>query len=150
MNYVESNLTSLVRVTGVVTRRTGVFPQLKYVKFNCLKCGSILGPFFQDSNEEIRISFCTNCKSKGPFRVNGEKTVYRNYQRVTLQEAPGTVPAGRLPRHREVILLADLVDVSKPGEEVEVTGIYKNNYDGNLNGQRTGSPSLHGDRGKFC
>ncbi|CCF57270.1 hypothetical protein KAFR_0C02770 [Kazachstania africana CBS 2517] len=129
----ETNLTSLVRVTGVVTRRTGVFPQLKYVKFNCLKCGSILGPFFQDSNEEIRISFCTNCKSKGPFSINGEKTVYRNYQRITLQEAPGTVPAGRLPRYREVILLADLVDICKPGEEVEVTGIYKNNYDGNLN-----------------
>lgn len=129
----EINLNSLVRVTGVVTRRTGVFPQLKYVKFNCLKCGSVLGPFFQDSNEEIRISFCTNCKSKGPFSINGEKTVYRNYQRITLQEAPGTVPAGRLPRHREVILLSDLVDVSKPGEEVEVTGIYKNNYDGNLN-----------------
>lgn len=129
----QSNLSTLVRVTGVVTRRTGVFPQLKYVKFNCLKCGSILGPFFQDSNEEIKISFCTNCKSKGPFSINGEKTVYRNYQRITLQEAPGTVPAGRLPRHREVILLADLVDVSKPGEEIEVTGIYKNNYDGNLN-----------------
>ncbi|QLL32716.1 hypothetical protein HG536_0D02380 [Torulaspora globosa] len=129
----ECNLNSLVRVTGVVTRRTGVFPQLKYVKFNCLKCGSVLGPFFQDSNDEIKISFCTNCKSKGPFNVNGEKTVYRNYQRLTLQEAPGTVPAGRLPRHREVILLADLVDISKPGEEVEVTGIYKNNYDGNLN-----------------
>ncbi|KAL3231484.1 DNA replication licensing factor MCM2 [Nakaseomyces bracarensis] len=129
----ESNLSTLVRVSGVVTRRTGVFPQLKYVKFNCLKCGSILGPFFQDSNEEIRISFCTNCKSKGPFSINGEKTVYRNYQRITLQEAPGTVPAGRLPRHREVILLADLVDICKPGEEIEVTGIYKNNYDGNLN-----------------
>lgn len=41
----QSNLSTLVRVTGVVTRRTGVFPQLKYVKFNCLKCGSILGPF---------------------------------------------------------------------------------------------------------
>lgn len=129
----ESNLGSLVRVTGVVTRRTGVFPQLKYVKFNCLKCGTILGPFFQDSNEEIRISFCTNCKSKGPFSINGEKTVYRNYQRITLQEAPGTVPAGRLPRHREVILLSELVDIAKPGEEIEVTGIYKNNYDGGLN-----------------
>lgn len=129
----ESNLGSLVRVTGVVTRRTGVFPQLKYVKFNCLKCGTVLGPFFQDSNEEIKISFCTNCKSKGPFSINGEKTVYRNYQRITLQEAPGTVPAGRLPRHREVILLSELVDVAKPGEEIEVTGIYKNNYDGGLN-----------------
>ena len=129
----ESNLGSLVRVTGVVTRRTGVFPQLKYVKFNCLKCGTVLGPFFQDSNEEIRISFCTNCKSKGPFSINGEKTVYRNYQRITLQEAPGTVSAGRLPRHREVVLLSELVDIAKPGEEIEVTGIYKNNYDGGLN-----------------
>ncbi|CCE64227.1 hypothetical protein TPHA_0H00160 [Tetrapisispora phaffii CBS 4417] len=129
----ESHLGSLVRVVGVVTRRTGVFPQLKYVKFNCLKCGIVLGPFFQDSTEEIKISFCTNCKSKGPFSMNGEKTVYRNYQRITLQESPGTVPAGRLPRHREVILLADLVDIAKPGEDIEVTGIYKNNYDGSLN-----------------
>ncbi|KAI5948893.1 MCM2 [Candida theae] len=129
----ETNLNQLVKVSGVVTRRTGVFPQLKYVKFDCLKCGVVLGPFIQDSNSELKISFCTNCQSKGPFKMNSEKTLYRNYQRVTLQEAPGTVPAGRLPRHREVILLSDLVDVAKPGEEIEVTGIYKNNYDGNLN-----------------
>lgn len=129
----ETHLNSLVRVSGVVTRRTGVFPQLKYVKFNCLKCGATLGPYYQDSNEEIKISFCTNCRSKGPFRINMEKTLYRNYQRITIQESPGSVPAGRLPRHREVILLWDLVDIAKPGEEVEVTGIYKNTYDGNLN-----------------
>ncbi|AET38086.1 MCM DNA helicase complex subunit MCM2 Ecym_2352 [Eremothecium cymbalariae DBVPG len=135
----EANLNSLIRVTGVVTRRTGVFPQLKYVKFNCLKCGSILGPYYQDSNEEIKITFCTNCRSKGPFRTNMEKTLYRNYQRLTLQESPGTVPAGRLPRHREVILLWDLVDTAKPGEEIEVTGVYKNTYDGSLNA-RSGFP----------
>lgn len=129
----ENNLNHLVKISGVVTRRTGVFPQLKYVKFDCLKCGSVLGPFMQDSNTEIKISFCTNCRSKGPFRINSEKTLYRNYQRITLQEAPGTVPAGRLPRHREVILLWDLVDIAKPGEEIEVVGIYKNNYDGQLN-----------------
>ena len=129
----ESNLNQLVKVSGVVTRRTGVFPQLKYVKFDCLKCGVVLGPYVQDSNTEVKISFCTNCQSKGPFKLNSEKTLYRNYQRITLQEAPGTVPAGRLPRHREVILLSDLVDVAKPGEDIEVTGIYKNNYDGNLN-----------------
>lgn len=129
----ENNLNQLIKVTGVVTRRTGVFPQLKYVKFDCLKCGVVLGPFIQDANTEVRISFCTNCQSKGPFKMNSEKTLYRNYQRITLQESPGTVPAGRLPRHREIILLSDLVDVAKPGEEIEVTGIYKNNYDGTLN-----------------
>ena len=35
----RSNLNKLVRVAGVVTRRTGVFPQLKYVKFDCqMRC----------------------------------------------------------------------------------------------------------------
>lgn len=37
---------------------------------------------------------------------------------MTLQESPGSVPAGRLPRHREVILLWDLIDFAKPGEEI--------------------------------
>lgn len=129
----ENNLNQLIKVSGVVTRRTGVFPQLKYVKFDCLKCGVVLGPFIQDANTEVKVSFCTNCHAKGPFKINSEKTLYRNYQRITLQESPGTVPAGRLPRHREIILLWDLVDVAKPGEEIEVTGIYRNNYDGQLN-----------------
>lgn len=77
------------------------------------------------------------------------KTVYRNYQKMTLQESPGSVPPGRLPRHREVILLWDLIDTAKPGEEIvsiiyrrvnvvlrmaqEVTGIYRNNFDASLN-----------------
>jgi DNA replication licensing factor MCM2 len=129
----QTNLNTLVRVAGVVTRRTGVFPQLKYVKFDCQKCNTVLGPFFQDTSKELKISYCSACESRGPFVVNSEQTVYRNYQKMTLQESPGSVPAGRLPRHREVILLWDLIDVAKPGEEVEVTGIYRNNFDAALN-----------------
>ncbi|EGF98419.1 uncharacterized protein MELLADRAFT_76084 [Melampsora larici-populina 98AG31] len=129
----QEHLDRLVRVTGVVTRRTGVFPQLKYVKFDCGKCGETLGPFYQDANVEVKISFCSNCGGKGPFAINSEQTVYRNYQKMTLQESPGSVPAGRLPRHREVILLWDLIDLAKPGEEVEVTGVYRNNFDVSLN-----------------
>ncbi|KAK9456890.1 MCM2/3/5 family-domain-containing protein [Dipodascopsis uninucleata] len=129
----EIHLNTLVRVSGVVTRRTGVFPQLKYVKFNCRKCNTVLGPFFQESDTEIKVSYCYNCQASSGFEINTEKTVYRNYQKITLQESPGTVPAGRLPRHREVILLWDLIDSAKPGDEIEVIGIYKNTYDGQLN-----------------
>ncbi|KAL1413566.1 MCM DNA helicase complex subunit [Vanrija albida] len=129
----QENLNTLVRVSGVVTRRTGIFPQLKYVKFDCGKCGTTLGPFYQDTTKELKISFCPNCSARGPFSVNSEQTVYRNYQKMTLQESPGSVPAGRLPRHREVILLWDLIDCAKPGDEVEVTGIYRNNFDASLN-----------------
>lgn len=69
----RSNLNNLVRVSGVVTRRTGVFPQLKYVKFDCRKCGAVLGPFYQDATKEVKISYCPNCESKGPFPVNSEQ-----------------------------------------------------------------------------
>ena len=69
----RSNLNNLVRVTGVVTRRSGVFPQLKYVKFDCKKCGAVIGPFYQDASREVKISYCANCESKGPFSVNSEQ-----------------------------------------------------------------------------
>jgi DNA replication licensing factor MCM2 len=111
-----NHLNTLVRVAGVVTRRSGVFPQLKLVKYDCGKCGAILGPFVQDLNNEVHINACTSCDGRGPFTINVSQTVYRNYQKITLQESPGSVPAGRLPRHKEVILLWDLIDSARPGE----------------------------------
>lgn len=46
----------------------------------------------------------------------------------------GEVPPGRVPRHKSVILVADLVDAARPGEEVDVTGIYVHSYDFSLAG----------------
>ncbi|KAK8490831.1 hypothetical protein V6N13_093104 [Hibiscus sabdariffa] len=129
----QIHLNTMVRIGGVVTRRSGVFPQLQQVKYDCNKCGVILGPFFQNSYSEVKVGSCPECQSKGPFTVNIEQTVYRNYQKLTLQESPGTVPAGRLPRYKEVILLNDLIDCARPGEEIEITGIYTNNFDMSLN-----------------
>jgi DNA replication licensing factor MCM2 len=62
-----------------------------------------------------------------------EQTLYNNYQRITMQESPGKVPPGRLPRSKDAILLGDLCDLCKPGDEIELTGVYTNNYDGSLN-----------------
>nr|GMD75733.1 DNA replication licensing factor MCM2 [Ipomoea batatas] len=132
-NIRQIHLNTMIRIGGVVTRRSGVFPQLQQVKFDCNKCGSVLGPFFQNSYSEVKVGSCPECQSKGPFTVNVEQTIYRNYQKLTLQESPGIVPAGRLPRYKEVILLNDLIDCARPGEEIEVTGIYTNNFDLSLN-----------------
>lgn len=57
---------------------------------------------------------------------------------VTLQETPGTVPPGRVPRQKEVVLTADLIDSAKPGEEIEVIGIYMHGFDAGLD-QRNSS-----------
>uniref|UniRef100_A0A8C7SRV3 DNA replication licensing factor MCM2 n=1 Tax=Oncorhynchus mykiss TaxID=8022 RepID=A0A8C7SRV3_ONCMY len=129
----QLHLNQLIRTSGVVTCCTGVLPQLGMVKYNCNKCNFILGPFLQSQNQEVKPGSCPECQSFGPFDINMELTVYQNYQRITIQESPGKIAAGRLPRSKDAILLADLVDQCKPGDEIELTGIYNNNYDGSLN-----------------
>ncbi|KAA8593600.1 hypothetical protein FQN60_009716, partial [Etheostoma spectabile] len=129
----QLHLNQLIRTSGVVSSCTGVLPQLGMVKYNCNKCNFVLGPFFQSQNQEVKPGSCPECQSLGPFEINMELTVYQNYQRITIQESPGKVAAGRLPRSKDAILLADLVDNCKPGDEIELTGIYHNNYDGSLN-----------------
>ncbi|XP_052781535.1 DNA replication licensing factor mcm2-like [Mya arenaria] len=129
----QLHLNQLIRTSGVVTSCTGVLPQLNIIKYDCNKCNYILGPFYQSQSQEVKPGSCPECQSTGPFEINMEQTLYKNYQRITLQESPGKVPAGRLPRSKDAILLDDLTDSCKPGDEIEMTGVYHNNYDGSLN-----------------
>ena len=122
----QGDLNSLIRVSGVVTRRTGVFPQMKAIAYDCGQCGALVGPI-RITGVEMRPDACVSCGAKG-LKVNPTRTEYGNYQRITLQETPGSVPPGRVPRYKEVILLGDLIDVARPGEEVEVTGIYMHSH----------------------
>ncbi|KPM07497.1 DNA replication licensing factor mcm2-like protein [Sarcoptes scabiei] len=129
----QLHLNQLVRTHGVITSSTSILPQLSVVKYDCLKCHYVLGPFVQTQLSETRPGSCPECQSSGPFSLNMEETVYQNYQRITIQEAPGQVTAGRIPRSKDVILLGDLCDSCRPGDEVEITGVYSNSYDGSLN-----------------
>eukprot|EP01127_Copromyxa_protea_P005769 TRINITY_DN15628_c0_g1_i1.p1 TRINITY_DN15628_c0_g1~~TRINITY_DN15628_c0_g1_i1.p1 ORF type:complete len:893 (-),score=185.87 TRINITY_DN15628_c0_g1_i1:37-2541(-) len=133
----NEHLNALIKVKGVVTRRTSVYPQIRHASYNCSHCSFLHGPFFQDdSPKEAKPAVCASCHGRGPFTLNAEHSHYRNFQKVTLQESPGSVPAGRLPRSKDVILLHDLIDTVKPGDEIEVTGIYKTSFDRQLNTQQ--------------
>lgn len=69
------HLNQLVRVDGVVTRRTGVYPQLQRTFFDCLKCAAVLGPYFQTGDREIKLGSCPSCQSKGPFQASTQRRV---------------------------------------------------------------------------
>lgn len=128
------HLNTLIKVTGVVTRRSGVFPHLRMVRLNCEKCHNVLAPTASAAGKPERsIPVCPECQARGPFTVNSEESLFGNFQKINLQESPGSVPAGRLPRYKEVILLNDLIDSARPGEEVEVTGIYRHSVDPSIN-----------------
>ena len=150
----QLHLNKVLRTYGVVTATTGVLPQLSMVKYDCFKCGFVLGPFFQRHDQEVKPGTCPECQSNGPFEVNMEQvcvcgvymvciwcvlalflptpytglpppqTIYQNYQRITLQESPGKVAAGRLPRSKDAILISDLLDSCKPGDEIASLTLY--------------------------
>jgi len=134
----QIHLDAFIQVKGVVTRRTSVFPQLNLVKWDCVSCGYVVGPFTVQSNcaktnlKDYQPKSCSQCQKK-VFRLNSNQTIYRNFQKITLCEAPGSVPAGRIPRSREVILQNDLCDTVRPGEQINVSGIYTHRFDTSLN-----------------
>jgi DNA replication licensing factor MCM2 len=107
---------------GVISSATAVLPQLSILMFDCVHCGFILGPFTQTQQNEVKPGSCPDCQKTGPFSLNMERTIYQNYQRLTIQESPGKVPAGRLPRSKDVVCLSDLCDMCKPGDEIVLTG----------------------------
>ena len=135
----------------MVSGSSGVLPQLYRVKLDCTKCGYVLGLFYESQNEELKAATCPKCLSLGPFEVNQTGTLYKNYQRINIQEAPGQVTAGRLPRSQGALLMGDLCDTCRPGknnlnllvffiysfiilgDKIELIGVYSNSYDISLN-----------------
>lgn len=115
----------LVEVSGVVTKRSTVHNQVLDLWLRCAKCNWPSGPFKVAEEKDLRPSKCLECASKGPWRVDRQSTIYQNHQTITLQESPSAVEAGKMPRSREVMLTGDLVDTVRPGDELDLIGIYR-------------------------
>jgi len=112
--------------------------ELQSAYYQCIGCGRAQGPFRVDGVgsdlAELHMpEMCPNddCEATH-FKLHPTLSRYRNVQRVNLQETPGSVPPGRVPRTKEVLLADDLIDISRPGEEIEVAGVYEHTFDSSL------------------
>lgn len=64
---------------------------------------------------------------------------FKDHQTITLQEMPEKAPMGQLPRSIELVLDDDLVDRVKPGDRIQVMGVYRALATSAVNGQSTTS-----------
>lgn len=134
----RTHLDHLVKVNGVVTRRGEVYPKLQIAYYKCMNrlCQAVEGPIRVDGVGDDAVSLmmpeeCPLCEGSH-FKLDTKLSQYANIQRINLQETPGSVPPGRVPRQKEVFLSHDLIDIARPGEEIEVTGVFEQKYDSGL------------------
>lgn len=64
-------------------------------------------------------------KDNNPLTFEYGLSSFKNFQTILIQEPPERTPIGQLPRSIEAILEDDLVDSAKPGDRINLTGMFK-------------------------
>ena len=134
-----------VGVQGIVTRISQVRPKLVESVHYCEEThkGNV-----KEYDDQMKISESSNRFRNGDFEKGNASSYmnnaiptrdinnnpltfeygfskFKDYQTVLLQEPPERTPLGQLPRSVEVILEGDLVDKVKPGDRIQVNGVFK-------------------------
>jgi DNA replication licensing factor MCM3 len=126
----SSHLNHMVSLEGIVTRCSLVRPKVvKSVHYNEKKKMF----HFREYKDQTMTANGASTSSVypqeddegNPLITEYGYCTYRDHQTISIQEMPERAPAGQLPRGVDVILDDDLVDKVKPGDRVQLVGIYR-------------------------
>ncbi|GKT59027.1 DNA replication licensing factor MCM3 [Colletotrichum tofieldiae] len=125
----SQHLNSMVSLEGIVTRCSLIRPKVvKSVHYNETK--DVF--HFREYQDQTMTNGVTTSSAYpqeddegNPLTTEYGFSTYRDHQTVSIQEMPERAPAGQLPRGVDVILDDDLVDKVKPGDRIQLVGIYR-------------------------
>ncbi|ORY59460.1 DNA replication licensing factor mcm3 [Pseudomassariella vexata] len=123
------HLNNMVSIEGIVTRTSLIRPKVvKSVHYNEKK--NIF--HFREYRDQTMTNGTTTSSvypqeddEGNPIITEYGFCTYRDHQTISIQEMPERAPAGQLPRGVDVILDDDLVDKVKPGDRVQLVGIFR-------------------------
>lgn len=133
------HLNKLVSVEGIVTKTSLVRPKLIRSVHYAAKTGRFHYRDYTDATTTLttRIPtpaiYPTEDTEGNKLTTEYGYSTFIDHQRITVQEMPEMAPAGQLPRSIDVILDDDLVDKTKPGDRINVVGVFKSLGAGGMN-----------------
>ncbi|MGY5861256.1 MAG: minichromosome maintenance protein MCM [Candidatus Thorarchaeota archaeon] len=125
----------LLHISGIMMRASIVKPLLVEAVFRCRICGGDI-PQTQEDGRYTEPALCPVCGKKTAMRLIPELSNFIDWQKVRIQESPEELPPGQMPRSVDVILEGDIVDISRPGDFVKVTGLLETTPDFTRRGSR--------------
>jgi len=125
-NMNPCDIERLITIKGIVIRCSDLVPDMMSAIFRCT---------VEDCKNEVAVALshwtieeptrCEVCGSAHSFQIVHNDCTFSDRQVLKLQETPEAVPEGETPQSVAVSVYDDLVDQVRPGDRVEVTGIYR-------------------------
>lgn len=97
---------------------------MKEAAFTCEKCQREERRFIE-KGKIVEPTFCEGCNSPYTFKLDHNLCLFSDKQHVKVQETPESVPEGETPQTIHLCAYEDFVDEVRPGDRVEITGIYR-------------------------
>ena len=118
----------LVTIKAMVTRVSGVRPLVAVATYTCDSCPHEVYQEVRNRQfmplSECPSSFCANNRTRGRLQLQARGSKFRKFQELKIQELPGQVPMGHVPRTMSVHCHGELTRVAKPGDMVTLAGIF--------------------------
>ncbi|KAI3448007.1 hypothetical protein Pfo_004672 [Paulownia fortunei] len=126
-NLNPSDVEKMVSLKGMIIRCSSIIPEIREAVFRCLVCGYYSDPIVVDRGRIDEPTICgkQECLSKNSMTLVHNRCRFADKQVVRLQETPDEIPEGGTPHTVSLLMHDKLVDAGKPGDRVEVTGIYR-------------------------
>jgi len=121
-----SDIDQLVTIKGLLIRVTPIIPDLQTAFFCCSNCDYSMTVDI-DRGKITEPTRCPNdaCRASNSMRLIHNRCIYSDKQIWRLQETPDEVPDGQTPHSVSLCCYEDLVDTAKPGDRLEITGVFR-------------------------
>ncbi|CAN1255955.1 DNA replication licensing factor MCM4 [Linum perenne] len=126
-NLNPSDIEKMVSLKGMIIRSSSIIPEIREAIFRCLVCGYFSDPIVVDRGRISEPTLCLKqeCQARSSMTLVHNRCRFADKQIVRLQETPDEIPDGGTPHTVSLLMHDKLVDAGKPGDRVEVTGIYR-------------------------